>query len=224
MKKAVVTICFGNAYNALGEVTHPTLHAYAQRINADFHVITIPKIPNPNKQAFLYSYEKHQLQEFLLHYDRVIYLDTDIIVSSDCPDLFDVVPYSHFGAFSEGRWLERKDALAYAELQWEFLAKENVAEKWAKNYFNAGVMVIDKTHHQIFALPEVLHNNFYDQTWFNCQVAIRCPDKFQDITHAFNRMRHLDWARRLDAFIIHYAGGGVPLDQIRKDIVAWQSR
>jgi lipopolysaccharide biosynthesis glycosyltransferase len=218
MKKAVVTICFGSGYTALGEVTHPTLRAYAKKIGADFYVVTQPKILNPDKLAFIYSYEKHQLQEFLLHYDRVLYLDTDIIVSPDCPNLFDVVRYGNFGAFSEGKWLDRLYALDVAEKQWN--SPRSVLH-WCKNYFNAGVMVVDKTHHQVFALPEILHNNFYDQTWFNCQVAFLCPEKFQDITHAFNRMRHLDWANRLESFIVHYAGGGVPLEQIRQDIAKW---
>lgn len=217
MKSAVVTICFGSKFDALAEITHPTLRAYAAKIGADFHVITIPKIPNPDKQAFLYSYEKHQLQTFLLEYDRVIYLDTDIIVSPDCPSLFDVVPYGNFGAFSEGKWLDRLYALDVAQKQFGFIGSMN----WCKNYFNAGVMVFDKTHYEVFKLPPVLHNNFYDQTWFNIQVATLFYTKFQDITHAFNRMSHLDWKNRLEAFIVHYAGGGTPLEQIRQDITAW---
>ena len=45
-KKAVVTLCTGEKYEKIGELTHPGFRKYAERIGAEFVVINAPKLSN----------------------------------------------------------------------------------------------------------------------------------------------------------------------------------
>ena len=106
MKKAVVTIAVGERYTEMAKVTHPTLKAYADKVGAEFIVIDTPT-ETPH-------WEKFKLYELLIKYNRIIYLDTDLIVRDDCPDLFELIPESKLGIFNEGRFDSRRESLEEA--------------------------------------------------------------------------------------------------------------
>ncbi len=199
MRKAVVTLCVGERFGELAKITHPFQRAYASKIEADHVVISERKF-----KTEVICYEKLQIKELLQTYDRILYLDTDIIVKPNCPDLFSLIPLGWFGAFSEGAWLDRTGAIEIGCRQ--FIYQHSILKKWEKRYFNAGVMVVDKSHRHVFGKPDVFHNNFEDQTWMNIQVATKARN-FVDIGPHFNRMSHLSWGERMESFIIHYAGG-----------------
>jgi lipopolysaccharide biosynthesis glycosyltransferase len=208
MKKAVVTLTTGDKFNELATFTHPTFKKYSDQIGADFHVI--------NKSIFKNSpigYEKVQASKLFDEYQRIIYLDTDILVTPNCPNLFDIVPLGWFGAFSEGNYLNRMPAIHAGALQFGYDSER--LRKFEKRYFNAGVMVFDRSHRFVFVAPSKLHNNFQDQTWLNIQLFTQ-NNKFVDIGPHFNRMSHLDWNERYESFIWHYAGG--KFDELKEDL------
>ena len=63
----------------MAEVSHPTLKAYAERIGAEFVVLS-------DEDAARHStphWAKLKLGDLLNRYDRIIYLDTDILVRED---------------------------------------------------------------------------------------------------------------------------------------------
>src|SRR4051812_8614118 len=130
MRKAVVTLCVGERYSKIGKLTHPTFKAYADRIGAEFLVISERQFKTP-----VICYEKLQLREMLRQYDRIIYLDTDIIVRDTCVDLFSIVPYGWFGACSEGAHTNRRPHLMLAATQFGY--KEEHLTRWDAKYFNA---------------------------------------------------------------------------------------
>ena len=82
-------------------LTFPAILDYADRIGADFVNITAGY-----GQRFLGSiyYEKLQIIELLGHYERAIYIDTDIIIAPDCPCLLDIVPADQLGVFVASRY------------------------------------------------------------------------------------------------------------------------
>lgn len=209
MKKAVVTLCIGDRFSELSRLSHPHIKAYANKIGADFVVISDRSFTTP-----VICYEKLQIKSLLQRYDRIFYVDTDVYIRSHCPDIFSIVPFGWFGAFSEGAWMDRWHSLRLGGEQFGF--NKDHLRQWEKRYFNAGVMVLDKTHRNVFIAPEVFHNNFEDQTWMNIQVLTKAANRFVDIGPHFDRMSHLDWANRLESFIIHYAGGRY--EEMRMDI------
>ncbi len=79
MKKALVTLACGHFFEQLGTITHPTLAAYAKKIGADFVVwrdAAGHAIPH---------YKKLDLARLLDEYDRILYVDTDVIIRDDAP-------------------------------------------------------------------------------------------------------------------------------------------
>ncbi len=159
--KAVVTLCIGDA-DKLGEITHPSFKAYADRIEADFIVINTPKL-NLN----YIHYEKYQIYDLLHDYERIIYLDTDIIISPKCPNLFDIIPEKQFGAFVVSKHTYFHDG-AIKDIQ-KLLGDIS----WKREYINNGVMVISKCHRELFQKSNELlvwaseKRNFPDQTILN---------------------------------------------------------
>ena len=80
---AVCTLTFGDLYEKLARTSHETLSAYAQKCGADFVIEREPTTKSP-------CYSKFGLVRRLLEdYDRVLYVDTDVLVRFDAPNLFD---------------------------------------------------------------------------------------------------------------------------------------
>ncbi|MDJ0732737.1 MAG: glycosyltransferase [Nostocaceae cyanobacterium] len=230
--KAVVTLCIGDAYS-LGEVTHPLLKAYADKIGADFIVINTPKL------NFNYAhYEKYQIYDLLNDYERIIYLDTDIIVSPKYPNLFDIVPEKQFGAFVVSKHTYFHDR-AIKDIQ-KVLGEIG----WKREYFNSGVMVLSKCHREIFNKNHDLlvwaseKRNFYEQTILNYHLQ-KLSVPIYDIGYKFNHTtdvknsryrfgrrvnqvinfgeellssisdkykQHREWKIKNEGYIVHYQG------------------
>ncbi len=213
---AIVTIAIGETYEAIARMTHPSLKAYAERVGAEFVVIDERLVSETTPH-----YEKFQLRDLLNRYERIIYLDTDIIVREDCPNLFDVVKPNMIGLFDEGRIMDRTAAmrLICMEMQEEI-------KKWQGEYYNTGVMVISRIHKDLFKKPEKETNNFYEQSYLNLRI-IKDEYKVHSLDYRFNRMNCMDaetGEHRLKSFVVHYAGVLNGLDRlIPEDLGRWQS-
>lgn len=218
MKTAVITISVGDRFQRIASLTHPTLKAYADRIGADFLVIDKPKISKTTPH-----FEKFQFYHLLNEYERILYLDTDLVIRPDCPNLFELVPYSKLGAFNEGAFTDRTEAMRLIAQQYQTSIKE-----WKRQYYNTGVMVLSRAHKFLFKPPVEEICNFYEQSYLNLQI-INAKTPIQDLTYKFNRMSIMDpitGEHRLASHIIHYAGcpGGDDflLDLIGKDLKKWE--
>lgn len=67
-------------------------------------------------------YEKFQIYNLLKEYDRIIYVDIDVIINETCPDLFQIVPEKDFGiAVDSNRLKNYKNILSNAKLQLQAL-------------------------------------------------------------------------------------------------------
>src|SRR5690349_1639383 len=144
MNKAVVTIASGVYFERMAALTHPTIKAYADKLGADFLVwsdISGYQIP---------EYKKMEIGGLLDHYDRVLYIDTDVIVRDDAPDVFSVVPYDHLGMLEESRYYDRRIAVL------RFMEHVRFdSTLWNGKYFNAGIFVCSKAHRDLFVRPPV---------------------------------------------------------------------
>jgi hypothetical protein len=210
MKKAIVTICFGEKFKEISEITHPTIKKYADKIKADFIIlnennqyITNKSFPQWEKFAFFYLLNK---------YDRILYLDTDLIIREDCPNLFDKVPYNQIGAFNEAKFVSREYYLLDTARAYNIDTSKII---WNSKYYNTGVLIISKCHKYLFEKPILEYNNFYEQSYLNLIFAIEETHRTKedtplmyDLSYIFNRMTCLDITGepRYASFIIHYAG------------------
>lgn len=204
MKKyLVLTIALGNAYKTLGELTHPSIKAYAEKIGADFMAVTERKISQTTAH-----WEKFQIHDLLNDYERILYIDTDIIIREDCPNLFDLVPNNQLGMFNEGKFTDRSK-----ELMIDICRQYGVTlPNWDGEYYNTGVIVISRCHKSLFKKPSKEIFSFYEQSYLNMRIAedkIHKELKMYGLSHYYNRMTCMDrftGEDRFASYIIHYAG------------------
>ena len=84
MKKLLVTLDINYNKN-ITDITCPYMKSYANKIDADFKIITERKFPEEPVNI-----EKFQLYELSKDYDWTIFIDADAIIHPNCPDLTEV--------------------------------------------------------------------------------------------------------------------------------------
>jgi len=231
MKTAVVTCTFGEKYDSIAKITHPFLESYASRINADFVVINEKKV----SKKFI-QYEKFQLKEMFARYSRIAYIDTDALVRSDAPNLFEVVPEDKIGIFNEGAFTSCVELIRDACIKYGKSLKLGIIQ-YKGQYYNTGVMVLSRKHKDIFTCPEEEYDwynagvNFvshYEQPYINLKV-IAGGYEVHELSYKLNRMFMMDnltGEHRLASYIVHYAGLNHRddiVETIKKDVEEWQS-
>lgn len=225
MKLAVVTLCIGSNWNKMAELTHPTIKNYSNRIGADFIVMNSEVI-----KADDHGFEKFQLANILQYYDRVLYLDTDLIISKHCPNLFDIVPFTDLGCFIESNyWMCSSEVDHRERIK---LSQEKLGNiGWVTDYFNTGVMILSKRHIPIFEIPSQYIIDLREQTQLNYNTR-KYGFWLHDIGLRFNKMDFINPLDRFDSYIIHYAGKGftpifhemsLKIQQISNDIEAMKN-
>jgi lipopolysaccharide biosynthesis glycosyltransferase len=218
MKKEnlVLTISIGDHYKKVSKVTLPSIEKYAKKINADFF-----NIDQPNPKFITQKWNKFHIHELLNQYKRILYLDIDLIIREDAPNLFEIVPEDKLGMFNEGRYSSRFE---YVEQASEYYGEP--VKKWNGKFYNSGVMVISRRHKSIFKEPKGVHIVETDQPYINLRIINDKVEMF-DLDFRYNRMDILDkfcGISRLDSYIVHYAGAPkeIQLDVIKKDIDQWK--
>lgn len=202
MKKIVVTVCSGEKHEMIGKITQPEMKRYAHRIGAKFAVTRVGPDFGPHPAWAKLNCIYHWLGE----YDRVIFLDNDALINADtCPDLFGVVPSTHFGAYVEGVCDSRVGSLNAALALEKIKATRTPSDE---DYFNSGVMVVSKQHRDLFTWPDVVVNNYYEQGLLNARVfGYDIP--LYKLEYKFNRMSlhdSLTGEERHASHIVHFAG------------------
>lgn len=223
--KAIVTIVKGDKYEQIWKRAEPFFVDYAEKCDAELIVLKgVDGLEYPSPHWI-----KFGLYELLREFDRIAFIDADIIIRPDTPSLFDIVPEDSFGIFNEGTYCPR--AMCIHEVKKVFNVE---LPKWdGKTYYNTGVMVMSKRHRHIFKITEEikpLRNGFGEQTYLNMKI-MATETKIFSLSHKFNRMSLMDrilGVSRLDSYIVHYAGfdilfgAGATLKSMDRDIAKWQ--
>jgi len=84
MKKLLVTLDINYNKNITG-ITYPYMRSYANKIDADFKIITERKFEDQPVNI-----EKFQLYELSKDYDWTIFIDADALIHPNCPDVTEV--------------------------------------------------------------------------------------------------------------------------------------
>ena len=220
----VLTIAVGEAYQSISKLTHPTLSSYAKSIGADFLVVSEQKISKLHP-----DYEKFVVHDLLKTYDRVLLIDTDVIVRPDCPNLFDLVPENKLGMYDEGLLTTPEEKAVHRrtmELAFSQHSNFPMPEMWDHRFYNFGLAVISKIHLDLFLPPKIeTFGNYWAQSYFNVVLQKNKTEMF-DIGHKFNRMPYVDSKvneHRLKSYIVHYAGIQEVGDLIQTDLALWDT-
>jgi alpha-N-acetylglucosamine transferase len=223
MSAALVTCAIGAQYQKLGQITHPAFRRYADRYGLDFIVLAEQQV---GQNVF---FAKLACADLLDRYDRLIFMDTDIVLAPDCPDLLDVVPEDHFGAY-----------LVSQHTDWHDKAIELIQQHlpdlgWKRDYFNSGLFVCSKLHRPMFDPTDPLFPiwddlcakmhigvTFAEQTWLNYKwQQIGFP--LHDVGYRFNHtLAPKNSEIRFSSHIIHCKGHrkGSRLKEVRRTRLA----
>jgi lipopolysaccharide biosynthesis glycosyltransferase len=231
MRKLIVTLCIGDKFKELGDLTHPNMIKYANKVGADFKVIDENKFENN------LCFNKLQMLDMLDKYDRILYLDSDVLVGLNCPDLFQEYKYGQMAMLDESPFLDySKNLKSMAEY---YKIDINIEDN--PTYFNAGVILFDRSHKSFLQMPEELgdsdivngkftmfdeYKDFTEQTYFNLMIRKYGID-VEHLSFRYNRCELMDSftkEHRYQSYIIHYAGFqdfDELINVVYKDIPEW---
>ncbi|MGR3301861.1 MAG: glycosyltransferase [Candidatus Scalindua sp.] len=211
-KRLVATRCDSNA-KKLANVTHEMIRCYCHRWGADFKVIGDEEGDTGDYQKNHYRIFK--VADYLDEYDRVLVLDSDIIIMPDCENPFDVVAPDKIGSIYEdkgSRQIARRQTIR--DIQAEF---GDVG--WHKNYINTGVFMVSKKHKKIFRRITKDISDTVGELWTGTGIddvligynIHRYNFEVQELSFKWNHMSMFSepWnnnANRFNSYIIHYAG------------------
>lgn len=218
--RVIVTSVIGEKYQAIWKLTRPTFERYADRTSADLVIL------GENPHMVSAHWVKFALHD-ILHkmYRRAAWIDADIIIREDAPDLFAEIPEDKLGIFNEGRFTPRAIAI------YEAMQKYRVElPDWDRiSYFNTGVMVVGQGQRHLFRTPVGIKEQRYsfgEQTFLNLRI-LQQGIPVHELSHHFNHMSIMDrltGISRLASYFVHYAGypGEGLLNIIKDDLKRWE--
>ncbi|WP_105166539.1 glycosyltransferase [Pseudoalteromonas sp. T1lg23B] len=224
MKKAIFTLAIGD--NPMYQAAILSFQHYAAKVGADLIIsdqLHYPiKISEPKYGANPAWAEKLRIGELLKEYDRVLYLDADILVSPNAEDIFqkyddlETIYMLDEGAVCD-RMEERKlIENCLGEINWP-------TQNGASIYYNVGVILASKPcrlfqYADLAGLQSVCNDiRFYEQTLFNYHI-FKHSLQHQALPNHFNRMDMFGREGYLNADFIHYAGKGYAKNNRRRDV------
>jgi hypothetical protein len=209
---AVVTLVTTPEWDALARVTLPSQRHYAARIGADFVILDKRIHAHPH-------YDKWQIYDLFDTYDRILYLDADMIVRQDCPNLFNCVPHDAVGGENE-----LKSCPAQAQQLERFCERVGIGSLPCPFYINGGMFLASANHREVFRKPEVVVSDlpWPEQSHFNARL-IGEKHKVFLLPSCFNdRHRQGDYLWR--SYILHYScmSHQARVDAATRDLASWQ--
>lgn len=144
--RAVVTVAAGQVGRDLLEISGPLMRTYAASIGADFVVLDWEGVPELGLTS------KFALPGVLDHYERVIFLDADVLVSLGADDLLEIVPEGAFGFYDDLPEVLIHSSGFMEEYQ-RVRDTQNLPRVKIPHYPNTGVLVFDRSHKDILSTP-----------------------------------------------------------------------
>jgi len=199
--------------------THPIIKNYAKKCNADFMIL------DGNEEPPMHHFRILKFYDLLEKYDRVMHLDSDIIIKDNCPNIFEVVPREKVGTIYEDRGSRK----THRRMLIEDIQKEREDVEWKEGYINTGVFVVSKEHREIFNLD--MNNVWLDFGQDDVELGYQIHKfgfEIHELSFQFNHMSMFSepWNNkesRFGSYILHYAGNGffpflTQTEQIKQDL------
>lgn len=188
----------------------PSVELYCKKYNIDFKIINTPKYNLPVTNEYNYNtFEKNQIYDFIDGYDRILRLDSDIIITPHCPNYFTTDP-NYIYVSNEDVGSRKQQRINEIKLIQQSLGK---IKNWKNGYFNSGVILFSKQHKEIFNIKglDLTKNlgSFKEQNVLNWKVHnLNFPIKDLGMNFNHTRIYEESWCNsdRKKANIIHYAG------------------
>jgi lipopolysaccharide biosynthesis glycosyltransferase len=189
-KNLIITISMKNFPNTAGKIAHKYMKLYAESINSDFAIITDEDSIYKNL-----CYNKFLMSDLFNEYERILYVDNDVFIKKNSPDIFKIVPPNKFGIVNEFKQFKNHpNYLKWKNkslLKWwnQHNIKENKKIKYIPNRcFNAGVMVVSRETNIFKYKPIVLEKKCLYENYLVVKRLIEHNIKIHELDDGFNFM------------------------------------
>ena len=212
MKTAIYTLNIQLRKNDIFEDCVRSISDYAERTSSDFIMRTaiLDHVLSDEQDYKNVIMEKFYIRELLRYYDRVLYLDADILVAPGSPNIFKYYPDA--------------DLYLYNEVDYNNVDYDQYIEKverkykipWTRNdngrydFYNAGVMLVGKSGAKAFEfveseyfimddLPMIVDEPYLHYNIFKHNIKIGALDKrFNTMVYFEDKGWFLHFANVLD--------------------------
>lgn len=182
----------------ISNITLKNLKWYAKKCKADFEIISDCEGIHPH-------YRIMQFYDLFKRYDRILSLDSDILILKTCPNIFNHVPKEKIGTIFEDKGSRQKDRRNRIQKIQEKFGDVN----WNENYINTGFALFSKMHREIFEPAKDLWLDLgYDDVFLGWRIH-KSGFEIQELSYKFNHMSMFSEGKdlsRFDSYVIHYAG------------------
>jgi lipopolysaccharide biosynthesis glycosyltransferase len=207
MRKAIYTLNIPNRKNEIFDVCVNSVREYAKRIGVDFierNSIQDHRMSNKNDYENIIM-EKFYIYTLLRYYDRILYLDADILIKKDAPDIFK--------DYSDENYAYLYNEVKFNDVQYDKqieVVKNLYDIKWPKkehyDFYNAGVMLVSKNQRKLFEylkddyfkfndLPMIVDEPYLHYNIYKYNIPIKELDK------RYNTMIYFED----DGWFLHFA-------------------
>mgnify|MGYP001571141470 FL=1 len=230
--KLAITTRTHTGFESISNLTYPSLIEYSKKCNADF--IKLTKSINHEDSDGKSHYKILNNYDTLEEYDRILHLDSDILITKNCPNIFELIPEDKIGIVYEDKGTRvehRKEVMRNIQKTFGDIG-------WIQGYPNTGLILASKKHRDIF---KKIDGKLYEDWGQDCAHIGYNIVKYGFNVHELDfRWNHMvcfaePWNGnpfRFNSFMVHYAGSGVfdehlfregdRISQINHDVKAYK--
>jgi lipopolysaccharide biosynthesis glycosyltransferase len=167
-------------------------------------------------------YLKFLIKNLFDKYERICWIDSDIIINNNAPDIFERTNKKGLSLFNEAVYEDRSRMFYwflgyYGAFCWVNNIQQTDPNLFLKNgekYYNTGVFLMDKETSIILEPPifEVMHLG--EQSYINYQI-LKNNIEVKDLDKRFNRMSIVKDISYEEAYFIHFAGDSEKTEKMR---------
>ncbi len=223
-------------------LTLPTMVSYANKCGAHFLLPSenTPQHAKYSNRAAINLYRFDLIHQALETYDRVLWVDADVLIRPDSPSLFDMVPEGYFAAHenNEVNYVLNDQAVRddyYWHLRMTQICNENGWEVPDTKgcIIDSGVMLVDRSHTDIFGplwavMPENVHASCEEMLAVNIRLFQQHYNyKLYYLPQCFNMVVKRGYKHpERSNFFLHYAGYDAfsRLDLMSKHLAVWREK
>ena len=140
--------------------------AYAQRCRTDL-ILKTSKTISDTPWA---SSQRMEMEKLFDTYDRILYVDADVLIKPDAPNIFEAINDSYIHMLPENSYNKNyieKEVIPYIQ---------QVKPSYkASKYYNAGVMLLNREHRKAI---EFVHDEYFESFRFEQDYINYRIDKF----------------------------------------------
>ena len=216
--KLLITTRADDGIKEMTAITHPLIQEYATAVGADFKVLNnIPQCYHGNgddpipEGKIECSFKILKLYDLFEEYDRILHIDSDMLLTPSMPNIFQHVPYDKIATIFEDKGTKaqaRRSVIQSIQYKFGFV-------DWQAGYINTGMILASKIHRDIFKTINDRYWNAWGYDDAHIGFLIRKHNfEICELDYKWNHMTMFSepWnnnADRFDSHVIHYAGAGL---------------